>query len=88
MFKQIKLLQYKLKQTLKKLNKLEQEHLLYINIKFNLINLQSRVNKVEKQLYKKDKKLKTIIRLIEKLSNIKTNIDYFIKQRKLLINLL
>ncbi len=73
---------------LKKFNKLKQKHLSYINIKFNLINLQLKVNKVEKQLYRKDKKLETIIRLTKKLLNVKTNIDYFIKQRKLLINLL
>jgi len=61
MLKRIELLQHKLKQALKKLNKLKQKHLSYINVKFNLINLQSRVNKVEKQLYKKVEKLETTI---------------------------
>jgi len=59
--KRIELLQYELKQALKKLNKFKQKYLSYINVKFNLINLQSRINKIEKQLYKKDKKLETII---------------------------
>lgn len=74
MLKQIESLQHEVKQVLEKLGKLEQEHSPCGEVKSDLINLQSKFSKLEKQLDGKDKELEKASKDSDDISELKKKI--------------